>query len=121
MNRLPACGTSYSGHRVKSRWLLLLLFSAQFAYGQISLKDSSASFPMIGATIAGQIPGGDMADRFYPNFNVGGVFQWKLKNNFIFGLEGNFLFRDKVREAGILDSLKPSGGTLIAEIGRAHV
>lgn len=92
--------------------LCILLFSLRVS-AQVSLRDSSASFVMIGATFAYQWPGGDLADRFGSNFNVGGVFQWKLKNNFIFGFDGNFLFKDKIKETGILDSLKGSEGYFI--------
>ena len=73
---------------------------------------------MIGATFAYQLPGGDMADRFGNNFNVGGVFQIKLKNNFVLGFDGNFLFSEKIRENGILDSLRDPNGYFINAEGQ---
>ncbi len=85
---------------------------------QVNLKDSTVSFTMIGATFAYQLPGGDMADRFGNNFNVGGVFQIKLKNNFVLGFDGNFLFSEKIRENGILDSLRDPNGYFINAEGQ---
>ena len=63
---------------------LVLKVSAQH-----SIRDSSLSFAMIGATFAYQFPGGDLADRFGNNMNIGAVFQWKYKSNWIIGVEGN--------------------------------
>lgn len=86
----------------------LLKLTAQF-----SIRDSSLSFPMIGATFAYQLPGGDMADRFGNNFNIGAIFQWKLRCNWIIGIEGDFLFSDHVKENNILDKYFTPDGNII--------
>ncbi|HRH66438.1 MAG TPA: hypothetical protein PLU53_09080 [Bacteroidia bacterium] len=88
-------------------------FTITALHAQVNLRDSSVSFSMIGASFAYQIPGGDMADRFGNNFNVGGVFQLKLKNNLVFGFDGNFLFNEHIRETGVLDSLRDADGFFI--------
>jgi hypothetical protein len=83
------------------------------AYSQFNIRDSSIAFSMIGVTLAYQVPGGDMSDRFGNNLNVGGVFQWKLKSNWIIGLEGNFLFGEDVKEDNILNKYLTPDGNII--------
>lgn len=83
------------------------------AQGQYSIRDSSISFPMIGATFSYEFPAGDMADRFGNSFSVGSVFQWKLKSNWLVGIEGNFIFSDAVKENTILDQYKTPDGYII--------
>src|SRR4051812_2095298 len=85
---------------------------------QYSIRDSSIAFPMIGAVVGYQFPGGDLAKRFGSNFNVGGLFQWKLKSNWIFGVEGQFLFGNNVKETNIIDNLKTPDGNIIDADGQ---
>jgi hypothetical protein len=87
------------------------------SFGQNSVRDSSIAFPMIGVTAAYQLPSGDMAKRFGNDISVGGLFLWKLKNNWIFGLEGNFFFSEDVKENGILDKYKTADGNIISGEG----
>lgn len=101
------------------RALIIFLFvtSPFLVMGQRTVKDSVISFPMIGATGAWQVPGGDMNNRFGNNFNIGGVFQWKTKKNFVLGLDGQFLFGNTVDENYILDSITTKQGGIIAANG----
>ena len=85
---------------------------------QYTIRDSSLSFPMIGATISYEFPSADMADRFGSNFAIGGVFQWKLKSNWLLGFEGNFMFSDDVKESNILDNYKTPDGFIIDAAGQ---
>ena len=72
---------------------------------------------MIGATAAYQIPSGDLSERFGNNFNIGGVFQWKNKKNYILGLDGQLIFGNSVKENTILDSLSTHQGGVISAQG----
>ncbi|MCX6291309.1 MAG: hypothetical protein NT126_06045 [Bacteroidetes bacterium] len=96
---------------------LVAAFMVRDASAQFSVRDSSVSFVMLGGTFAYQIPGGDMAKRFGNNFNVGGTFQWKTKKNWIFGIDGEFLFSERVKETNILDKISTSQGYIIGEDG----
>ena len=103
---------------MKSRlFTLVLLLSVHSSYSQKSIRDSSISFTMLGASFQYQVPGGDMADRFGDNYNAGGFLNYKFVNNWLIGLDGNFLFADKVRENGILDSISTDQGFIIGESG----
>ena len=47
---------------------------------------------------ATQLPAGDLADRFGLNFNAGASVDYLSKKNYIIGIEGGFLFGNKVKE-----------------------
>ena len=106
----------------RRQFILLKRFSFLFFFifhlslkikAQHSIRDSIITFPMIGATFAYQFPGGNIAERFGNNYNVGSVFQWKLHRNWIIGIEGSFLFGDNVKERNILDKYFTPDGNII--------
>jgi hypothetical protein len=72
---------------------------------------------MLGGTFAYQFPGGDLADRFGNNYNVGGTFQWKTKKNWLFGIDGNFMFGEDVKENNVLQKISTSEGFIIGQDG----
>ncbi|MBP6334271.1 MAG: hypothetical protein KA444_02275 [Bacteroidia bacterium] len=98
-------------------FIFLLIFIPGIALSQQNVRDSSISFFVIGASAAYQFPGGDLSDRFGNNMNVGGFFQWKTKSNLIFGIEGQFIFGNTVKEDDILNSLATDQGGIIASDG----
>jgi hypothetical protein len=98
----------------KSVLLLLICFCLHDAVvAQRSIRDSSFAFPMIGAVVGYQFPGGYIAKRFGNNFNVGALFQWKLKSNWMLGLEVQYLFGDDVKETNVIDNLKTPDGNIV--------
>ena len=96
---------------------MVMMLNSDHAFAQFNVRDSVVSFKMIGGTFAYQLPGGDMADRFGNNFSVGGTFQWKTKKNWIFGIDGNFIFSDQVKENSILSEISTSQGYVIGQDG----
>jgi hypothetical protein len=97
--------------------LIFFLATLTKANAQKSVRDSSISFTMLGASFQYQVPGGDMARRFGNNFNVGGLLNYKFANNWLIGLDGGFLFAETVREDDILDGLETKDGYIISESG----
>lgn len=55
------------------------------------------------------LPGGDLADRFGPNASIGGGLDWISAGNFIFGLEGEFIFGSKLKEDPLANIRTPEG------------
>jgi hypothetical protein len=105
--------------KVKVVIILTACFLLSFnSSAQYNIRDTTISFPMIGVTFAYQFPGGDMADRYGSNFNTGGVFLWKLRSNWIIGIEGDFLFSDAVKENNILDKYRTLDGNIINQNGQ---
>jgi len=62
-------------------------------------------------------PGGDLSNRFGTNFSLGGGLDFITeKKNFIFGLKGNNLFGNTVKE-DVLFSLRDSDGFILGSVG----
>lgn len=60
-----------------------------------------------------QKPGGDLSDRFGTNFDVGGGLEWMTaKGNWIFGLDGGYLFGSNVK-TDVLAGLRTPDGYII--------
>ena len=100
--------------------LLLVVSSLLMAFesgAQKSQRDSAEKVFMLCPSFAYQLPGGNMAERFGYNFNVGGSFMLKTKSNWLFGVEGQFLFGDSVKENNILDSIKSQQGFVLGTNG----
>ncbi len=97
---------------------LVLLFALLFgqvppAYGQGNLRDTTISMVLVTASYAYQMPGGDMSLRFGPNSNIGLGAVRKTSGNYLFGVEGGFLFGDKVNEPGLLRNMINSAGQIV--------
>jgi len=78
-------------------FILIGLWSSQVAFAQKSSRDSSITIPSISIHYAYQFAGGDLAKRFGANHNVGAEFTLKLRNGFIIGLDGSYLFGTDVK------------------------
>ena len=109
--------------RTYSRIILagLMLFSS-FIYAQKpeETKKKKKNFEPNNAIIiapiyTAQFPFGNMRDRFGFNSLFGMHLAYKTKKNWMFGVEGSFLFGTTVRESYILDNISLSSGQLIGQ------
>ena len=64
-------------------------------------------------TYAFQLPSGDMEMRFGSNHNVGLSALRKTSSNYLFGIEGSFIFGNNVGEYGLLRGLITREGQII--------
>lgn len=103
-------------HLLITSFCLLLGFTS---LAQVNVKDSVLNVPMASLSYAYQIPGGDLADRFGANSNVGIAFLHKLKSNWVYGAEWGIIFGNDIIENDILDNLKIEQGVIIGEDGLA--
>jgi hypothetical protein len=101
----------------RSAAIIMLLIASSFnmdAFAQGEVRDSSVFAPMLYVAYAYQLPGDDLKDRFGANSNIGGGFQFKLKNNLIFGADFNYLFSNKVKDAdSLFSSIETTEGFII--------
>lgn len=75
------------------------------------LNKGNALLPSI--SYAAQAPGGDLVDRFGPNFNVGLSLDYLTsEKNWIFGLTGQYLFGQDVK-TDVLAGLRTPEGSII--------
>ncbi len=88
--------------------------------GQGTVRDSSLFIPLLCPTYAFQVPGADMAKSFGVSSAIGIQFFIKTKGKWIFGMSGDFIFSQNVRQTGMLDSITTTNppGMLIASVGK---
>ncbi|MFC2106866.1 hypothetical protein ACFLRY_00875 [Bacteroidota bacterium] len=102
----------------KLLYTFIFVFSSYFLLGQVSLKDSSIFVPMFYGFYGYQLPGGDLVDQYGGFSVVGPGFQFKLKSNWIIGVEYNHYWGAKVKnDAQILDNFLTKDGNIIAMDG----
>ncbi|MEI8006816.1 MAG: hypothetical protein WCI48_11465 [Bacteroidota bacterium] len=95
---------------------LCLMGSATSA--QISLRDTSINMGMFYVGYSYQLPGGGLSQLFGGNSSIGGGFLYKLHSNWLFGVEGNFLFGGTVKNAdSLIKMISDKDGLMIDENG----
>lgn len=92
--------------------LLFCLFGTRLS-AQINLNDSIVSAHIIQVDLGVGAPFGDMADRFGVHALVGGGYQYKTDKNWLWGVNGAFIYGSVVREDSILDNLRNDAGFII--------
>lgn len=98
---------------IKHLWLILFLLTTFNTYCQYNVEDSTIFIPSFNLTVGFQVPGGDMADRFYENGNIGFNCSFKTRKNFVFGAEGSYLFGPSHHEPNLLADLKNQYGNIL--------
>jgi hypothetical protein len=89
---------------------LILLSGGLSAQRTFEERENIGNGLLFSISLGFQEPGGDMADRFGANSNLGGGLEFITeKSNFIFGLEGGFLFGSRVKEDVIANLRMPDG------------
>lgn len=100
--------------------MLVLLFTACVAHAQKrrNVRDSIVSSGFVGADYGYNLPGGDLYTRFGNNSTMGAIAGFKSRKNNFYILEWNYIFGEKVKESGMLDSIATSDGYLIDVEGK---
>ncbi len=94
--------------------ILVILITSSSLMAQVNIRDSVIFTPIIYATYGYQFPGGDLAKRFGSNSSIGGGFMIKTKHNWLFGVEGNFMFGQQVWGSDtMLSNISTSQGFII--------
>jgi hypothetical protein len=79
--------------------LVMLVLLGENAFSQRkTVKDSVYHVLIVGLHFEGQLPGGDMANRYGYSMGVGLPVLYKTGKNILFGIEGNYFFGTQVRE-----------------------
>ncbi|HQV00497.1 MAG: hypothetical protein JNK61_02125 [Bacteroidia bacterium] len=97
--------------------LLLFLISRQLM-AQVSIKDSSINAVLVGMGAGLYTPAGDMADRFGNNVNIHLSCALKRTNNWIFGIEGEYIFGNTIKEPNIFKNIQTNDGFIIGNDGK---
>lgn len=100
----------------------LVLVTATLVTNAQNPRDTSLASAIIQVSYAVQIPGGDLATRFGLAHNIGGGISYKTRSNWIFGIQGHYLFGDEAKEMGtILKPLLTTSGIIIGRDGNPSV
>jgi hypothetical protein len=84
---------------------------------QVNLNDSIVSAHIVNIDLGIGLPAADMASRFGVHATVGGGYQFKTEQNWLFGFNAAYIYGNTVREDSIIDPLRNSDGYLIGADG----
>lgn len=97
--------------------MLFSVLAASVCSAQSNLKDSVISMFTIDFSAAMHAPSGDISERFGGNGFIGASVHYKTASNWVFGLEGGFIFGSNVKE-DVVSGIRTSDGFVIDQDGR---
>lgn len=100
--------------------LPFLLLLSTLGLGQVNIKDSCVTAELIEIDLGVGIPMADMSSRFGLHATAGGGFHHKTNQNWLFGVNGAFIYGSDVREDSILDKLRNDAGYIIGTDGLGY-
>jgi len=94
--------------------IAVIILSGYHHVNAQNIADSSMAYPMVAGCLGGQIPSGDMADRFGESFSIGPTFLYKTRSNVLFGIDYNFIYSDNVKDKeSVLNGITTVDGNII--------
>ncbi len=97
-------------------FLIFLLFSFT-VFNQRNTKDSILSTPWVSVQYGGNWTGGDLAQRYGYLNHLGMFAGWKTSKNWIYGIDGSFIFGNTIRLTGLFDEIVDSYGNITDQNG----
>jgi hypothetical protein len=98
--------------------LLSIILIPGLVTAQVNVKDSALNVSMFYPTYAFGKPGGDLSERYGYSHQIGVGYMYKAKSNWTISFEGDFIFRDGIKDpASILSNISTSDGFIIDEGG----
>ena len=105
--------------RIFLLFLVVQLFVSD-AFSQVNVKDSLLSFSMVNVSFGWQLSQGDLSKRFGDFGSVGLSYLRKQKSGLIWGVNGNFLFGDQVKQKDMLSNILVNDGFVIGADGTLY-
>lgn len=93
-------------------FLGIFLFFVGNSVGQRNVKDSSIFIPLVSIDYTAMFGVADYGDRFGFTNAIGLTVDFKSKKNLIYGLHGNFMFGNQVKDATQFETVVNSDGTV---------
>lgn len=97
--------------------LALFLLVPACSLAQSGIRDTSITLVPLTISYAYQIPGGDLAQRFGANSNLGISGSVKFKSNYSLGLEGSYIFGNKIVDRSMLKEMVTGNGVVVNQEG----
>jgi hypothetical protein len=95
--------------RLTAVLLLIVFYSA-------AQLDTARTIPLVCVHANMHLPAGDLSKRFGPDLGAGGAFVIKNRHNWVFGLEGSYIFGQNVKE-DVLVNIRNADGFVIDNEG----
>lgn len=105
----------------KSALYILSLFLGFNLTAQRDVTTDIIGTPYIGIHYGGNGTGGDFADRYGFTNHLGGIIGYKTNMNWIFALDGNFMFTQRINEVDLLKNVMDSQGTITNTSGEPAI
>jgi hypothetical protein len=103
------------------KFTLLLLFGTLFGtlsiQAQRNVEDSAISTPWVAIHYGINATSGDLADRYGTLNHIGAMAGYKTNRNWVFGLDGNFIFGSQVKMPNLFGGLVDSYGNVTDDAG----
>lgn len=90
--------------------VLALLLTQSVTWSQRNFADSIIGTPWVGIQYGGNWSFGDLGDRYGFFNHVGAMAGYKTNRNWVYGLDGNFMFGNQIRMTGLFNELMDSHG-----------
>jgi len=97
--------------------LVFLLMLCLPAFSQRRFRDSIIGTPWVALHYGGNWTGGDLAKRYGYTNHLGAMAGYKTSRNWVYGLDGNFMFGNQIRLTGLFDQLVDSYGNMTDQNG----
>jgi hypothetical protein len=97
---------------------VMLLLCVLPGDAQFQVRDSSLFDPHVSISYGYAAPGGNLADRFGNNGSLGLGFHIKAKSNWVYGVQGIYIFGNRVHEPGLLQNLYTVNGEILDNQGQ---
>lgn len=102
-------------------FLALVLAGQLPLWGQRNVENEVISTPMIGMHYTAVLPAGDLNDRYGFLNQLGLTAGYKDRSNFVYGLEGNFYFGNRIKNDTIFNFMTDNLGNISEADGQFGV
>jgi len=96
--------------------LTMFVFHSHDSAGQSSVRDSVIRMSNVSILVGGQVPAGDLSDRFGNSASLGASYGYKNSSNWTFGVEGGFIFGRNVKPP-VAVNIRTADGEIIDNDG----
>jgi hypothetical protein len=97
--------------------LFIALFSANQLQAQRNVEDSAIATPWVAMHYGLNASSGDLSERYGLVNHIGAMVGYKTDRNWVFGLDGNFMFGSHVKSQDLFAGLVDSYGNVTDDAG----
>lgn len=96
---------------------IFFLFFSTHSSAQLNVKDSAIAMPWVSVQGGFNLTAGDLALRHGYFTHVGAFAGYKTRRNWVYGIDGSYMFGNDIRETGLFSHLVDSKGNITDQNG----